>query len=93
MYQHKEVDGIKKQLNKEFENIVDWFVDSKVSINFGVDKTKLILFSRKRRSKNVHQVNIKHKHVNIKHLSQVRYLGYVLDETMIIFSHILIMRF
>ena len=27
-YQPKEVDEIKKQLNKDFENIYDWFVDN-----------------------------------------------------------------
>ena len=49
LYQHKEVDEIEKQLNKDFENICDWFVDNKLSINFGKNKTKSILFASKRR--------------------------------------------
>ena len=28
MHQHKKVDEIEKQLNKDFENIYDWFVDN-----------------------------------------------------------------
>ena len=40
--QRKDVNEIEKQLNKDFENICDWFVDIKVSIHFGDDKTKSI---------------------------------------------------
>ena len=58
LYQHKEIDEIEKQLNKEFENIYDWFVDNKLSIHFGEDNTKSILFASKRRSKNVRPLSI-----------------------------------
>ena len=58
LYQHKEIDEIEKQLNKEFENIYDWFVDNKLSIHSGEDNTKSILFASKRRSKNVRQLSI-----------------------------------
>ena len=44
LYQHKEVDEIEKHLNKDFENICDWFVDNKLSTHFDKDKTKSILF-------------------------------------------------
>ena len=47
LYQHKEVDEIEKQLNKDFENICDWFVDNKLSIHFGENKTKSNLFASK----------------------------------------------
>ena len=40
LFQHKNVTGIKKQLTKDFSNICDWFVDNKLSIHFGEDKTK-----------------------------------------------------
>ena len=43
-YQHKDVAAIEKILTEDFENICDWFVDSKLSIYFGDDKTKSILF-------------------------------------------------
>ena len=29
MYQHRDVNEIEKQLNKDFKNVCDWFVDSK----------------------------------------------------------------
>ena len=32
LYQHNEVDETEKYLNKDFENIYDWFVDNKLSI-------------------------------------------------------------
>ena len=82
LYQHKEVDEIEKHLNKDFENICDWFVDNKLVIHFGEGKTKSILFASKRRSKNVRQLNIRYNHINIKQHLQVTYLGCVLDERM-----------
>ena len=33
-----------KRLTKDLINICDWFVDNKLSIQFGECKTKLILF-------------------------------------------------
>ena len=35
LYQHNEVGETEKHLNKDFENIYDWFVDNKLSIHFG----------------------------------------------------------
>ena len=81
LYQHKDIVQIEKRLNKDFENLCNWFVDNKLSIHFGEDKTKSILFASKRRVKNIRQLNIKYKDINIKHL-EVTYLGCVIDETM-----------
>ena len=57
LYQHKEVDKIEKELNKDFENILNWFVNNKLSIHFSEDKSKLILFASKQRENNVCQLN------------------------------------
>ena len=73
---------IEKGLNEDFENLCDWFIDNKLSVHFGEDKTKSILFASKQREKNIHQLNIKYKDINIKQHLQVTYLGCVLDETM-----------
>ena len=62
LYQLKEVDEIEKELNKDFENICDWFVENKLSIHFGEDNTKSILFGSKRRLKNIRQLNIRYSH-------------------------------
>ena len=45
IFQHKDINVIEKQLNENFSNICDWFVDNKLSIHFGEDKTKSILFA------------------------------------------------
>ena len=82
LYQHKDVVQIEKRLNEDFENLCDWFVDNKLSIHFGEDKTKSILFASKRRAKNIRQLNIKYKDINIKQHLEVTYLGSALDETM-----------
>ena len=80
--QHKDINKIQKQLNKEFENIWDWFVDNKLSIHFGDDKTKSLLFASKFKIKKVRKLNIKYKNIQIKQHSKVKYLGCMLDETM-----------
>ena len=48
LYQQKDLDQINKELTKNVCNICDWFVDNKLSIHFGDNKTKSILFSTKK---------------------------------------------
>ena len=47
VFQSKNVKDIEKLLNEVFSNICDWFVDNKLSIHFGEDKTKSILVTSK----------------------------------------------
>ena len=82
LYKHKDLAQIEKRLNEDFENLCNRFVDNKLIIHFGEDKTKSILFASKRTAKNIRQLNIKYKDINIKQHSEVTYLGCVLDETM-----------
>ena len=51
----------KPEINKDFENIYDWFVDNKLSKHFEEDKTKSILFASNRRIKGARKLNIKYK--------------------------------
>ena len=63
MYQHRDVNEIKKQLSKDFENVCNWFVDNKLSIHFGEDKTKSILFASKCKIKSARKLNVKYKNI------------------------------
>ena len=40
VFQHKSEIEIEKQLTRDFSSLCDWFVDNKLSIHFGQDKTK-----------------------------------------------------
>ena len=80
--QHKDINQIEKQLNVDFFNICDWFVDNKLSIHFGEDKTKSILFASKFKKKNIKRLNMKYGNMQIKQHSKVKYLGCLMDETM-----------
>ena len=82
MYQHRDVNEIEKQLNKDFENICHWFVDNKLKIQFGEDKAKSTLFASKGKIKIARKLNVKYKNIKIKQHSKVTYLGCVLDETL-----------
>ena len=46
-FQHENVKEIEDQLNLNFSNLSDWFIDNKLSIHLGEDKTKSILFGTK----------------------------------------------
>ena len=82
VFQEKDAIEIEKQLNEDFTNICEWFVDNRLSIHFGEDKTKSILFASKRKIKRVPKLKIKYKNIQIKQHSKVTYLGCILDETM-----------
>ena len=43
VYQSKDLNKIERNLNKNFSDVCDWFVDNKLSIHLGEDKTKCIL--------------------------------------------------
>ena len=79
-FQRKNVTEIKKQWTKDFNNICDWFVDNKLSIHFGEDKMKSILFSSKRNLKLVEELDIRYKDIKIKQYKHVNYLGCMLDD-------------
>ena len=82
IFQRKDVIEIEKQLNGDFKNICEWFVDNRLSIHFGEGKTKSIFFASKRKIKKVPKLKINYKNMQIKQHSKVTYLGCILDETM-----------
>ena len=62
--------------------LYDWFVDNKLSIHLGEDKTKSILFCSKHKIKNSKLLNIQYNDVKIKQYSNVTYLRCILDENL-----------
>ena len=62
-FQHKHITEIETHLNSDFSNLCDWFLDDKLSIHFGEDKTKSILFGTKQK---VGKLNITCQVINIK---------------------------
>ena len=82
IFQHKDIREIEAVLNRNFSSLCDWFVDNKLSIHFGEDKTKSILFSSKLKVKRAQSLNIQYKNIQIKQYSKVTYLGCILDETL-----------
>ena len=80
VFQQRNIKTIEEHINRDFSTLVDWFVDNRLSVHFGEDKTKSILFSPKHRSKSIGQIDISYKDIKIKQYSKVTYLGCVLDE-------------
>ena len=53
-YSNKSASVVEERLNIDFNSLCDWFEDNKLSIHLGVDKTKSILFSKRRKKENIH---------------------------------------
>ena len=75
-YQHEDVKKIENVLNKKFLSPFQWFVDNKLSIHFGEDKTKSILFSKTR---GLSEINITFVSHSIKQHETVEYPGFQLN--------------
>ena len=58
VFQSKSVEDIKKQLNEDFGNIGDWFVDNKLSSHLREGKTRSILFASKRKIKKPQELKL-----------------------------------
>ena len=80
VYQHKIVKEIERNLN--FSDVCDWFVNNKLSIHFGENKTKCMLFGTKGRLNKVSSLDITYGEIHMKQYHTVPYLGCLLDETL-----------
>ena len=81
-FKHKDINIINEKLNQDFNSLCDWFLDNKLSIHFGEDKTKTILFSPKNLSKRAAPIIVKRNDITLKQHSCVEYLGCLLDNTL-----------
>ena len=50
LYSHQYIKFIERNLNYDFNKLYEWFIDNKLSLHFGEDKTKSILFKRGNKS-------------------------------------------
>ena len=66
IFQHKDINIIEHQLIRNFSNIYDCFVDNKLSIYLGEDKTKFILFALLDKCKKPRKLNISFGSMKIK---------------------------
>ena len=79
MYTGKDIKMIEEQLNTDLSSLCDWFIDNKLSVHFGEEKTKSILFGNKRQLKNQRDFVLGYGNIEIKQYSKVTYLGCILD--------------
>ena len=77
VYSNKNTSLVEERLNIDFNSLCDWFEDNKLSIHFGEDKTKSILFSKRRKKEYIH---INRGDTPIVQHTNVTYLGCLLDE-------------
>ena len=82
VFQHRDINKMNEQLNQDFHNICLWFIDNKLSIHFGEDKTKCILLASKQEMKRSGKLEISFNNIEIKQYSSLTYLGCILDNTL-----------
>ena len=70
------VEKIEKVLKKEFLSLCKWYIDNKLSVHFGDDKTKTIVFSR---MKIQQKLSISYGGYSLKQDNTVEYLRCYLD--------------
>ena len=66
LFQHKNIKLIEPELNKNFADLCEWFVENRLSIHFGEDKTKSILFGSKYKIKKAEPLDIEYNKIKIK---------------------------
>ena len=79
IYTGKDINMIEEQLNTDFSSLCNWFIDNKLSVHFGEEKTKSILFGTKLQLKNQRDLDLRYGDIEIKQHSRVTYLGCILD--------------
>ena len=82
IYTGPNLEDIETNLDKDFNSLCDWFLDNKLSIHLGEDKTKSIMFGSVKKSKNLRHMEIKRGNIDIKQYESVNYLGCILDSTL-----------
>ena len=60
----------------------DWFIDNNLSVYFGQEKTKSILFGTKHKLRNAKALNTVCKGIAIKEFEKVKYPGCILDQSL-----------
>ena len=73
---------IENNLNRNFNSLCDWFVENRLSIHFGEDKTKSIVFGSKRRLKHIDKLDITRGNIKVSQQNKVTYLGCILDDSL-----------
>ena len=81
------------QLYKDFNSLCEWFIDNKLSIHFGEEKTKSILFGTKQLLHKGKSLNIRYGDTEIKQHTKVTYLGCILDNDLSGESMVILQRY
>ena len=87
----KSIKDIQSQLNSDLENIHTWLLTNKLTLN--KEKTEyMIISSRQRLAKIDDDPNISLDGINIKRVWQAKTLGIVIDEKLLYYGKIKLMK-
>ena len=75
----KDSKTIEDQLNQNFNSLCEWFIDNKLNVHFGREKTKSILFGTKQPLHKEKALDIRSGDTEIKQHTNVTYMGFSLN--------------
>ena len=73
LFMGKDTKEIEDKLDRDFSSLCEWFVYNKLTIHFGEEKTKSILFGNKCHLKRSNNLNIMYVVIKIKQHHKVTY--------------------
>ena len=82
IFQPKDINIIEHEVNTNFENFCNSFVDNKLSIHLSEDKRESILFAPLNKCKKLRKINISCSSLKVKQYSEVTYLGCIWDKSL-----------
>jgi hypothetical protein len=78
LYTHNNLDALSRITNVELEQVSQWFICNKLSIN--TSKTKFMVFHRPQMQFNHTDMHVTLNGVNIEYVSQLKFLGVYIEE-------------
>ena len=78
IYTGKDIKTIER-LNTYFSTLCDWFIDNKLSVHFGDETTKSVLFGQLPHQRDL---ELRYGDIEIKQNSKLTYLGRILDNNL-----------
>ena len=79
LFMGKDFKTLEDHLNEDFNSLYEWLSDNKLSIHFGEEKTKSILFWSKRLLDKEKTLNIRYGDIKMKQHVKVTYPACILD--------------
>lgn len=85
---HANLDTVVAELNKDLDNLSNWFYMNNLIVNFKKGKTEYMIFGTARKLKNLDPVKVETKGITLNRTTTYKYLGVTLDQSLNYIDHL-----